>query len=179
MSDLTLHELSVRGVYSFTTSPHSDARGDFTVLFSHQTWAQHRLNPVVAQVNLVTNPQPLTLRGMHYQLAPLAEAKTVRCLSGSIYDVVLDIRHGSQTFGRWCCVTLTRPNDVVYVPEGCAHGYLTLEPNTTVLYTVSKPYVPAVAHGIRWDDPSFAVKWPATPHVIADRDATYRDFSIN
>lgn len=176
MMNLSLQELPVRGAYTFTTPAHTDGRGAFSVLFAQETWAYHHLNPLIAQVNYVVNPDAYTLRGLHYQLAPFAEAKTIRCVSGALYDVILDLRHGTHTYGRWCSVTLRTPNEVVYVPEGCAHGYLTLEPNTTVLYTVSKAYTPELAHGIRWNDPSFHIEWPALPRMIAERDATYPDY---
>lgn len=172
----TPHHLNVHGACVFDTPSHTDSRGEFSVLFERQAWVHQHLNPSIIQINHVFNPQRLTLRGLHYQLAPHAEAKTIRCLTGTIYDVVLDIRPESRTYRQWAAYTLTSPTQALYVPEGCAHGYLTLEPNTTVLYTVSKPYVPAVAHGIRWNDPTFSIDWPEQPQMIAERDASYPNY---
>jgi dTDP-4-dehydrorhamnose 3,5-epimerase len=176
MFAVSLNSLSIDGAYTFTTPAHEDARGAFAVLFSQQAWTHHHLNPSVAQVNYVQNPHIYTLRGMHYQLAPVTESKTIRCLSGTLYDVIVDLRFRSPTYRHWCSVTLSAPTDAVYVPEGCAHGYLTLTPDTTVLYTTSKHYVPEAAHGVRWNDPAFNITWPTAPLVIAERDATYPDY---
>lgn len=114
---------------------------------------------------------------MHYQAVPHAEAKLVRCTSGSVYDVVLDLRQGSQTFKRWIGVVLTAADrNMIYVPEGCAHGFETLDDDTEVFYQMSEFYSPESARGVRWDDPAFEISWPVPVEVISDRDRTYPDF---
>jgi dTDP-4-dehydrorhamnose 3,5-epimerase len=172
----TFNALPIQGSYLITAFTQSDERGQFSVLYAHQTWAQQRLSSEIAQINYVHNPSCLTLRGMHYQLAPVAEIKTVRCLMGSIYDVILDIRISSPTYRQWYGVVLDNPSQMVYIPEGCAHGYLTLMSDTTVLYTTSKHYVPEACKGIRWNDPAFNIAWPETPQIIATRDASYANY---
>jgi dTDP-4-dehydrorhamnose 3,5-epimerase len=117
------------------------------------------------------------MRGMHYQVDPYAEAKVVRCTKGAIYDVVIDLRAQSPTFKEWIGVTLTAANHkMIYVPEGFAHGFLTLEDDTEVFYQMSEFYHAGSARGVRWNDPSFQIAWPAQPGVISERDATYPDF---
>ncbi len=117
------------------------------------------------------------MRGMHYQVEPFAEAKVVRCVKGSIYDVVIDLRPESPTFKQWTGLTLTAANrQMLYIPEGCAHGFLTLEDQTEVLYQMSEFYHADSARGVRWDDPAFGIQWPATPELISERDRTYPDF---
>ena len=114
---------------------------------------------------------------MHYQEAPKGEAKLVRCTSGSVYDVVIDLRSDSPTFKRWIAVTLTaQQRNMIYVPEGCAHGFLTLEDETEVFYQMSEFYSPELARGVRWDDPAFQIVWPEKIEVISERDRTYADF---
>jgi dTDP-4-dehydrorhamnose 3,5-epimerase len=114
---------------------------------------------------------------MHYQAEPNAETKLVRCTSGSIYDVVLDLRPSSPTFKDWIGVVLTaEKRNMVYVPEGCAHGFVTLEDDTEVFYQMSEFYNAQSARGVRWDDPAFRIDWPLAAEVISERDRTYPDF---
>lgn len=118
-----------------------------------------------------------TLRGMHYQLEPHAETKIVRCIQGSLYDVILDIRPDSSTFGQWFGAELSKENrSMMYVPKGFAHGFITLQPNTEILYFVSTQYSQPDERGIRWNDPRFAIAWPAEPQVLSDRDIKHPDF---
>ena len=117
---------------------------------------------------------------MHYQAEPYAEAKLVRCTSGAVYDVVIDLRFHSPTFGKWIAVELTaEKRNMMYVPEGCAHGFLTLIDSSEVFYQMSEVYNPASARGMRWNDPSFQIVWPGTVEVISERDRTYPDFKIS
>jgi dTDP-4-dehydrorhamnose 3,5-epimerase len=140
----------------------------------------HGLNPRVVQCNVSFNALKGTLRGMHYQGAPYAEAKLVRCTAGSIYDVVLDLRPQSPTFKSWVSVVLTSDKrNMIYIPEGCAHGFLTLEDQTEVFYQMSEFYSAESARGVRWDDPAFQIAWPAKIEVISERDTTYADFDDN
>ena len=121
----------------------------------------HGLNPRLVQCNVSFNARKGTLRGMHYQAAPYAEAKLVRCTAGSIYDVVIDLRPQLADFQRWIGVALTaKERNMVYVPEGCAHGFLTLEDDTEVFYQMSEFYNPESARGVRWNDPAFQIDWP-------------------
>ncbi len=114
---------------------------------------------------------------MHYQDSPYAETKLVRCTRGSIFDVAVDLRVGSLTYKRWASAILTAENhSMFYIPEGCAHGFLTLEDNSEVFYQMSQFYHPEAAQGVRWNDPAFAIEWPGTPEVISARDASYPDF---
>jgi dTDP-4-dehydrorhamnose 3,5-epimerase len=121
-----------------------------------------------------------TLRGMHYQAAPHEEAKLVRCTRGAIWDVVADIRPGSPTFGRYDGIELTAENhSMLYVPPGCAHGFLTLTDDAEVFYQISAFYAPEHQRGFRWNDPLFAIEWPAPVAVISDRDRTYPDLDAS
>jgi dTDP-4-dehydrorhamnose 3,5-epimerase len=114
---------------------------------------------------------------MHYQAAPHQETKLVRCTQGAIYDVCIDLRPGSPTFKQYVAVVLTAENRMMlYIPEGCAHGFQTLEPNTEVFYQMSASYMPEAARGVRWDDPAFAVEWPTDERSIIERDQNYPDF---
>jgi dTDP-4-dehydrorhamnose 3,5-epimerase len=115
---------------------------------------------------------------MHYQAVPYDEAKLVRCTRGAIYDVAVDLRPESPTFGRWVGVTLTAEDrNMIYIPEGCAHGFLTLEDDCEVFYQISQFYCADAARGVRWDDPAFGITWPAEPRLISERDRTYPDFA--
>ena len=153
---------------------HADARGHFARTWDGAEMAAHGLFPAVAQCSVSFNARRGTLRGMHWQAAPHAEAKLVRCTRGALYDVCLDLRPASPTFRRWTAATLSAENGgALFVPDGCAHGFLTLEDATEVFYTISAPHVPAAARGVRYDDPAFGIAWPEPVLVIHDRDAAY------
>lgn len=138
---------------------------------------QQGLNPKVVQCNVSFNARKGTLRGMHYQDAPYEEAKLVRCTKGAIYDVVVDMRPQSATFKDWSAVVLTaEKRNMLYVPEGCAHGFLTLEDNTEVFYQMSEFYHAELSRGVRFDDPAFQIVWPDKVEVISKRDRTYPNF---
>lgn len=165
------------GVFEIRPEPRSDERGFFARSWCKQEFEEHRLNPRLVQCNISFNHRKSTLRGMHYQEAPHEEAKLVRCTRGSVYDVVLDLRPASATFKQWIAVVLTADErNMVYIPEGCAHGFLTLEDNTEVFYQMSEFYSPESARGVRWDDPAFQIEWPAPVEVISDRDQAFSDF---
>jgi dTDP-4-dehydrorhamnose 3,5-epimerase len=154
-----------------------DERGFFARLWCADEFRCHGLNPALSQCSLSYNHRAGTLRGMHYQAAPAAEAKVVRCVRGAIHDVLIDLRPGSPTYRKWVARELTADNRVsLYVPEGVAHGFLTLSDDAEVLYLISAEYSPALARGVRWDDPAFEVPWPRQPLVISDRDRGYPDF---
>ncbi len=166
------------GAYLITPERHEDERGYFTRLFCEEEFRQAGITFAVRQVNLSGNREAGTLRGLHFQRAPRAEAKVVRCPAGRIYDVIIDLRKESPTYCRWHGAELSRANGcALYVPEGFAHGFLTLAADSEVLYLMGEFYDPACAAGVRWDDPAFAVRWPGVPRVIADRDARWPAFN--
>ena len=155
-----------------------DARGFFARIWCQQEAAAHGLSPTWVQSNISFNRTCGTLRGMHYQTEPAAESKLLRCTRGALYDVVIDLRPASPTYMRWVAVELTADNRrMLYVPEGCAHGFQTLEDNTEISYHMSTFYAPACASGVRWDDPAFSIRWPLPVTVIADRDRQYPDYT--
>jgi dTDP-4-dehydrorhamnose 3,5-epimerase len=166
------------GVLVIELAPLIDDRGFLAVSFSRKVFGEHGLNPHIEQVNLSYNAVPGTLRGMHYQRAPFEEAKTVRCVRGAAYDVAVDLRPDSPTYCQWFAIELSADNRrALYVPEGVAHGFQTLAEHTEVVYTVSAPYTPSHAGGVRWDDPAFRIDWPDAPHrTMHPRDRGYPDF---
>jgi dTDP-4-dehydrorhamnose 3,5-epimerase len=156
-----------------------DERGHFTRTFDAAQFAEHELEPTVVQCSVSHNRRAGTLRGLHFQAEPHAEAKLVRVVRGALFDVIVDLRPDSDTHRQWFGVTLTSANDLaVYVPPGFAHGFQTLVDGTEVLYQMSAPYVPGAACGVRWDDPAFGIDWPPAPpagRVMSERDASYPD----
>ena len=167
------------GAYVIAIERLSDARGFFARSFCAREFEDHGLNPSLAQCNISYNRHAGTLRGMHFQASPFEEAKLVRCTRGAIHDVIIDLRPDSPTFMQHVGVQLTPDaRNMLYVPEGFAHGFLTLEDHTEVFYQMSEFYVPGAARGFRWDDPAFAIDWPAPVSVISERDAAYPDFAL-
>lgn len=164
------------GVYRIAATPHGDARGLFARLYCPDEFAAAGIDFTSSQVNLSTNVERLTLRGMHFQKRPHAEAKLVRVVRGRAWDVVLDLRPGPMQ-GRWIAEELSADAmNALFLPEGVAHGFLTLEPDTHILYQMGRPYAPGHADGVRWDDPAFAIDWPAEQVVISDQDRGWPDF---
>jgi dTDP-4-dehydrorhamnose 3,5-epimerase len=158
--------------------PRQDERGFFARTWCERECGERGMNLHVAQCNVSFNKKVGTLRGLHYQAAPFEEAKLVRCTHGSIYDVIVDLRPASPTFKRHLAVVLSAGNRrALYVPEGCAHGFQTLEDDTEVFYQMSAPYSADHARGVRWDDPAFGIEWPAAERNMADRDRAYPDFA--
>ena len=156
----------------------SDERGFFARAFCRREFEQHGLNPEVAQCNLSLSVRAGTLRGMHFQVPPHEEAKLIRCTQGALYDVALDLRPDSVSYLRWVGVELTAENRrLLYVPEGCAHGFQTLLPNTEVFYQLSSAYAPEAEGGYRWDDEAFGIEWPeAADRTISERDVQWPDY---
>jgi dTDP-4-dehydrorhamnose 3,5-epimerase len=163
---------SIAGVVEVEAEWHRDERGAFGRLFCEREFADFGLNPRLAQCSLSTNPVRGTVRGFHLQRPPHAEAKLVQCVAGRIYDVALDLRPGSPTHGRFHAVELSRDAGLMlYIPEGCAHAFQTLEDDSAILYYISQSYAPQAAAGIRWDDPAIGVPWPlAEVAVVSVRD---------
>ena len=154
-------------------------RGFFARSWCRREFEAHGLNPRIAQCDVSFTARKGTLRGMHFQVKPFEEAKLVRCTMGSLCDVIVDLRRDSPTFKRHLSVVLTAENrTMLYVPEGFAHGFLTLEDNTEVHYQISEFHAPDHARGFRWNDPAFGIAWPADVKVISERDRNYPDFNV-
>jgi dTDP-4-dehydrorhamnose 3,5-epimerase len=170
-------ETALAGAFLLDVEPHGDDRGFFARSWCHDEFAAHGLNPRLVQCSISRNRFQGTLRGLHYQAAPYEEAKLVRCTMGAIYDVIVDLRPGSPTRCSYFGTELTADNHrALYVPEGFAHGFLTLAADSEVLYQTSEYYHREAGRGVRWNDPAFAVVWPDFPRVISDRDASHPDF---
>jgi dTDP-4-dehydrorhamnose 3,5-epimerase len=169
---------AIDGVVEIQVERRTDERGFFARSWCRREFEQASLNSDLAQCSISWNPHKYTLRGMHYQAVPYEEAKLVRCTRGAIYDVVVDLRPQSPTFTQWIGVTLTAEGrNMIYIPEGCAHGFLTLQEDCEISYQISQFYCADSARGVRWDDPSFGIMWPAQPLLISERDRTYPDFA--
>jgi len=174
---MTFHETGLGGVFEIHPELEPDERGFFARTWCQREFENHGLNRNLVQCSISFNTQKGTLRGMHYQAAPHAEAKVVRCTKGSIYDVVVDLRPQSPTFRDWFAVVLSSDaRNMVYIPEQCAHGFLTLEGASEILYQMSEFHSPGSARGVRWNDPAFNIHWPEEVRVISERDWMYPDF---
>ncbi|MDP3659954.1 dTDP-4-dehydrorhamnose 3,5-epimerase [Phenylobacterium sp.] len=168
---------AIAGVVSVDIEPASDERGFFARLYCPQEFeaAGYPFAPV--QSSLSHNTRAGTLRGMHYQTPPHAEAKLVRVTRGRAFDVALDLREDSPTHRRWTAAELSADNGrALLIPNGVAHGFLTLEADTDVVYQIDQMYQPGHDAGVRWDDPAFAIAWPQSPRVISPRDAAYASY---
>ena len=169
-----LKPTAIPGCVVIRPQRHADERGYFARTWDANTFADQGLATSLSQCSTSFSRQKGTLRGMHYQDVPHQEAKLVRCTRGAIWDVCLDLRPDSPTYRQWHGATLSEDNGLaLYLPEGCAHGHLTLEPNTEVFYMISAPYVPEAGRGVRWDDSAFGIDWPFEPVVLNERDASY------
>ncbi len=167
----------LHGAFEILVDPKFDERGFFARSWCQKEFAEKGLNPNLVQCNISVSSRKGTLRGMHYQAPPFAETKLVRCTRGSIFDVMIDLRSDSSTFKDWVAVVLTsEKRNMLYVPEGFAHGFLTLEDDVEVFYQMSEFYHAEAARGVRWNDPSFGIVWPENVEVISARDRSYADF---
>lgn len=156
---------------------HADARGYFARSFCEEEFGRAGIAMRVVQTNISRNPRKGTLRGMHYQSDPFGEAKIVQCVRGAIFDVAVDLRPRSPTYRRWAAVELSAEgNRLFYIPPGCAHGFLTLDENSDIVYLMGSAFVPGAGRGVRWNDKAFSIAWPSQPAEISDRDATYPDY---
>ena len=165
------------GAYVIDPERLEDERGFFARTWCRREFEAHGLNPELAQCNISYNRCKGTLRGMHYQVAPHAEARLVRCTSGAVHDVIVDLRPQSATFKRWFAIELTADSRrMLYIPEGVAHGFLTLRDDTEVFYQMSEFYAPECARGVRWNDPAFGVEWPDEIQIMSERDRSFPDF---
>jgi dTDP-4-dehydrorhamnose 3,5-epimerase len=168
---------SLAGVFLVRLEEMADERGFFARSWCRREFEEHGLDPDVVQCSVSFNHRKGTLRGMHYQAAPHEEAKLVRCTSGSVYDVIIDLRPSSPTYTRHFGVLLSSlERQALYIPKGFAHGFLTLEDGAEIFYQMSAFYEPRSARGVRWNDPAFGIRWPAEVRVISDRDRAWPDF---
>lgn len=166
-------ETAIKGVLIIDIEPAYDERGFFARTFCAQEFASRELCVSFAESSLSANRMKGTLRGLHFQASPYEEVKLVKCVRGAIFDVAVDLRRNSASYGQWVASELTAENHrAVYIPHGCAHGFLTLESETEVFYQISAPYRPEAFRGIRWNDPKIGIDWPSTPTIISSRDAS-------
>ena len=170
-------ELALPGVYLIEPECFSDSRGQFRRHFCADEFKAHGIVATVAQANISENPARGTLRGFHFQISPFEEAKTLSCLGGALFDIVVDLRPSSPRFMTWISVEFsTADRRSLHVPAGCANAWLTTEPNTTVHYYMSASYKPEAGRGLRYNDPAFGFRWPFAPVIISERDLNYPDF---
>ena len=172
---LKVEALPLDGVLLITPQRFTDSRGYFVETFSERAFASSGITTIFRQDNQSLSTQRGTIRGMHFQLAPEPQTKLVRVLAGAVFDVAIDLRAGSRTYGRWCAATLTAANgEQLLIPVGFAHAFCTLEPDTVVAYKVDGFYNKAAESGLRWDDPDIAIDWPIAREEIkvSDKDAT-------
>ena len=170
-------ETPLPGAFVIDIEPMQDERGFFARSWCKNEFQDHGLNPNLVQCNISFNQKKGTLRGMHYQAAPHEEAKLVRCTRGAIYDVIVDLRVDSPAYRKCYACELTAENRrSLYIPEGFAHGFQTLQDNTEVFYQMSEFYYPESARGFRWDDPSFGLEWPEAERIISPKDLQYQGY---
>ncbi|MGH1359698.1 MAG: dTDP-4-dehydrorhamnose 3,5-epimerase [Burkholderiaceae bacterium] len=175
---MKFHSTSVEGAWLIDLESRADDRGSFGRAFCTEEFKAQGIEMPVVQANLANTVKRGTMRGLHYQVAPAAEAKLMRCVRGSVFDVLVDVRENSPTYLKWFGVELSADNQqALYVPPLCAHGYLTLEDNTDMFYLVSEAYTPGAERGACWDDPAFAIDWPITPVVLSEKDRQWAPFT--
>ena len=177
---MIFHQTPVGGVFVIQPERLEDERGHFARTYCAVQFAERGLDPTVSQCSTSFNRLSGTLRGLHYQADPFAEAKLVRCTTGAVYDVALDLRQDSPSYLRWTGIELSSANGLaLFIPTGCAHGFQTLEDASELLYQISVAFEPGAGRGVRWDDPAFGIDWPESPphgRTISARDAGYPDY---
>ena len=170
----------IEGLWAIVIERHRDERGSFGRTFCEKEFTERGLNGRFVQSSTSVTRRAGTLRGMHYQRPPYEEVKLVRCVRGTIFDVVADVRRDSPSFGTWQGFRLGQDEDLsLYIPTGCAHGFLTLTDDAEVTYQISSPYVPNAGRGVRFDDPTFGIDWPGDVVVVNERDRSYPDFEVD
>ncbi len=173
-------ETQLKGVYIIEPERLADERGFFARTWCQKELASHGLENRLVQCSISYNPKKGTLRGMHFQTAPWEEVKIVRCTSGAIYDVVIDLRPDSPTFKKWFGLNLSQEErNMLYIPKGFAHGFMTLSDQVEVFYQMSEFYYPDHSGGVRWNDTAFGIRWPMAVQLISERDNAYPDFEPN
>jgi dTDP-4-dehydrorhamnose 3,5-epimerase len=176
---MRFRETRVHGAFLIDLDRREDKRGFFARSWCTKEFEAHGLNPRVVQINVGYTEKKAGIRGLHFQLPPHEEAKTVRCTRGAIFDVVVDLRPDSPTFRQWAGHEITAENhQMLYVPEGCAHGYQTLMDATEMEYTTSALYAPDAARGVRFDDPAFDIRWPLQAGAVSDADRSWQDYVL-
>ncbi|SHJ59750.1 dTDP-4-dehydrorhamnose 3,5-epimerase [Hymenobacter daecheongensis DSM 21074] len=172
-------ETELSGAFIIDVDRMADERGFFARSWCEDEFAAHGILMPPLQANVSSNPKRGTLRGMHYQLAPYEETKLIRCTHGAIYDVIVDLREESATYGQWLGVELTASSfRMLFVPARFAHGFLTLTDNTDVCYQVSAKYAPGSERGLRWNDPAIRIQWPFEPVLVSEKDRHHPDFRL-
>jgi len=171
----------VAGAWIIEPEPRIDDRGFFARVWDHNEFAARGLSMAFVQCNNSGSRWKGTIRGLHWQESPFAEIKLVRCTRGAVFDVVADVRPDSPTFGRWAGVELSADNRLwLYVPQLCAHGYMSLEDGSEVIYAVTAPYHPSAERGIRYNDPYFAIRWPNVGEIlVSEKDRSWPDFKVS
>ena len=171
-------ETKLKGAFIIDIKKMEDDRGFFGRSYCQHEFEAHGLNTNAVQANVSYNKKKGTLRGLHLQLPPFGETKLVRCTRGALYDVIVDLRSGSETFKQWIGVELTAANyRMLYVPEGFGHSFITLEDETEATYQVTQFYTAGAERGYRWDDPAFAIQWPIAPVIISEKDQSHPPFT--
>jgi dTDP-4-dehydrorhamnose 3,5-epimerase len=174
---MQFHTTELPGVVIVNSSADVDKRGSFARTFDAEKFAAAGLPGSWPQCNTSASKRRGTLRGMHFQAPPRPDPKLVRCTRGRVFDVALDLRPQSAAFRRWFGVELSHAGrNALFIPAGCAHGFLTLEDDCELLYMMAESYVPELARGVRWNDPAFAIAWPFEPAAMSERDASWPDF---
>jgi len=169
---------NIAGVHLISLDEKKDNRGFFGRVFCRETFSEKGIAIDIAQINTSLSIKKGTIRGLHYQFGQFSETKIIRCINGSLYDVVLDLRPDSPTYRRWFGAELSANNrTMMYVPKGCAHGFVTLKENTEIFYFVDNVYSPLFERGIRYDDPAFNINWPIRPNEISKKDEEWPDFN--
>jgi len=173
-------ETILKNAYVIELEKREDHRGFFARTWDKKEFEEHNLNSNLVQCNVSFSKKCGTLRGMHYQKKPFEESKVIRCVKGKIFDVIIDLRTSSSTFKKWFGVELTEENyKMLYVPEGFAHGFQTLEDNTEIIYQVSEFYTPNSELGIHWNDPAFNITWPIEEKIITEKDNAWKVFDLD
>ena len=171
-------ETILKNAYIIELEKREDHRGFFARTWDKKEFEEHNLNSNLVQCNVSFSKKCGTLRGMHYQKKPFEESKVIRCVKGKIFDVIIDLRSSSSTFKKWFGVELTEENyKMLYVPEGFAHGFQTLEDNSEIIYQVSEFYTPKSELGIHWNDPAFNITWPIEEKIITEKDNSWKLFN--
>ena len=171
-------ETPLKGAFEIELEKRGDERGFFARAFCKKEFAEASLDNEIVQINNSFSRDKATLRGIHYQLPPKAETKIIRCIKGSLWDVIVDLRPGSSTFLKWYGTELNEENrKMMYVPENFGHGFITLTKDTETFYAVTEFYSPRFERGLRWNDPRIGIKWPLKPEVISDKDSMHPDFN--
>ncbi len=170
----------IHGAFFVELDTHVDERGLFARTFCEDVFAKAGAAMRTVQANISRNPKVGTLLGMHFQAPPHEEAKLIQCVRGRVFDVAIDLRRASASFGRCVWTELSADGSRLFlIPKGCAHGFLTLEDNSDLLYYMGDAFVPGAGKGVRWNDPAFKIPWPAAPRLISARDAAYPDYDLS